>query len=63
MGTLYINGKPLDVGIENYAPTLQNCDGCDKWKTTTGGKTIYLAGDEGTIGEAVAWFCHECLRK
>jgi len=63
MGTLYINGKPFDVGANN-APSLQSCDACDQWKTTTGGKTVYLPGEtEDSTGEAVAWFCADCLRK
>lgn len=63
MGTLYINGKPFDVGANN-SPSLQNCDYCSEWKTVTGGKTIYLPGEaEESIGEAVAWFCADCLRR
>lgn len=64
MGTLYINGKPLDVGSQSFSPSLQNCDYCEEWKTTTGGKMVYLPGEvEGSQGEAVAWFCADCLRK
>lgn len=60
MGTLYINGKPFDVGANN-APSLQNCDGCGEWKTTTNGMTVYAPGEnDQSIGEAVAWVCADC---
>lgn len=64
MGTLYINGKPLDVGSESFSPSLQNCDYCETWKTTTGGMTFYGVGEEvGSLGEAIAWVCADCQRK
>lgn len=63
MGTLYINGKPFDVGSHN-SPSLQNCDVCSEWKTITGGRTIHLAGEvEEATGEAIAWVCADCLLK
>ena len=62
MGTFYINGKPFDVAA-NMSPSLQNCDGCNTWKSVTGGRTIYLAGEvEAATGEAIAWICADCLR-
>jgi hypothetical protein len=62
MGTLYINGKPLDTG-ENNSPRLERCDQCETLKSITGGRTIYSSGysyDE--LGEAIAWICADCLR-
>ena len=63
MGIMYINNKPLDTGDNGGFYALAVCDSCNEWANTKGGNTFYSPGETlDSIGEAVAWFCADCLR-
>lgn len=59
MGTLYINGVPLESAT--YAGNLEMCDGCNVKKPVSKGAYSYLPAESGDApGDPFIWLCYEC---